>query len=58
MNLENVTVEDAVENYYRKGMAIILNSGEVKGFEKDNERNFCDERSVPGAGRSGEQGNT
>lgn len=54
MNLSTVTVEDAVENYYRKGMAIVLNSGEVKGFEKDDERNFCDKRSVSGAGRSGE----
>ena len=46
MNLRSVTVEDAVENYYRKGMAIICNSGEVKGFEKDDERGFYHEERI------------
>lgn len=33
VNLDNVTIEDAVDMYFRKGMCAICNDGKLMGFE-------------------------
>lgn len=35
MNLETVTVEDCVENYYRKNKVAILNDGKLIDFKEE-----------------------
>lgn len=35
MNLETVTIEDCVDNYYRRGRVAILNDGELLGFKEE-----------------------
>lgn len=34
MNMENITLEDCLENYERKGKTTIINDGKVVGFEE------------------------
>ena len=34
INVHAIKVVDCIENYYRKGKAVILNDGEVVGFGK------------------------
>ena len=33
MNMENITVQDCIDMYEKKGQAVIINDGEVKDFE-------------------------
>lgn len=35
MNMENMTLEDCLENYERKGKATIINDGVVVGFTEE-----------------------
>lgn len=33
MNMENITVQDCIDMYEKKGQATVINDGEVKDFE-------------------------
>ena len=33
MNMENITVQDCIDMYEKKGQAAVINDGEVKDFE-------------------------
>lgn len=35
MNTTEITVQDCIDMYEKKGEAVILNDGEVKGFIKE-----------------------
>lgn len=45
MDLNELTVEDCVENYYRKGEIVILENGQVIGFRKEKEFNHGETNS-------------
>lgn len=38
MNLENITIQDCIDKYEKKGEMIIVNDGKVKGFIKYRKR--------------------
>lgn len=33
MNMENITVQDCIDMYEKKGQTAVINDGEVKDFE-------------------------
>lgn len=35
MNTEAVTIEECIENYYRRGRGAILNDGKYEGYEEE-----------------------
>ncbi len=41
MNLETVTVDDLLENYYRRDQAAVLSNGKVVGFIHENVPVIC-----------------
>lgn len=47
MDLNELTVEDCVENYYRKGEIVILENGQVLGFRKEKEKKDAGVQNLP-----------
>lgn len=38
MNMENITVQDCIDMYEKKGQAAFINDGQVLGFEQVEEK--------------------
>lgn len=38
MNMENITVQDCIDMYEKKGQAAVINDGQVLGFEQVEEK--------------------
>lgn len=38
MNMEAITLQDCIDNYEMKGQAVVINDGQVLGFEQVEEK--------------------